>query len=227
MNITYRGKTPEQVGAWLASIPVFTPSIKTRNVWQIPNRSGDLLELTYGRTNATVDVLIHAKHSTNWEIEKRAILKWLSGTGKLITSDATDAYYEVLDVAVTEITKKDDKYGRIRAIFTVYPYEFLTSGDTGLTSFPITNDAMSSLPLYKIAGSGSGTLTVNGNTMTYTVDGTLYIDTRRFIAYDANNADKNSKVNGDYAGLILKEGSNTISATVGTLTVYPKWGYVK
>ena len=231
MNITYRGHTPEEFGAYLASIPVYTPSAKTRNTWQIPARKGDLLEKKFGRTNGQFNLLFHAvkTNTATWEQIKRALIKWLSGTGKLVISDATDAFYEVLDVTVTEEITGDRRaeYGRIRAIFTVFPYEFLNSGDTGITSFPITNNAMASMPLYKIVGSGNGTLTVNGHTMTYTVDGTLYIDTRRFIAYDANNADKNSKVNGDYAGLYLQEGSNTISATVGTLTVYPKWGYEK
>lgn len=226
MNITFRGIAPEDVGAWLASIPVYTPSAKTRNTWQIPNRMGDLLELTFGRTSGKFDILIHSK-ATNWEKSKRSIEKWLNGTGKLVLSDANDSYYEVQDVTLTEYIKKDSKYGRIRAIMTVFPYEFLNSGDTGVTSFPIVNNAMESMPLYKIEGNGSGILTVNGHTMTYEVNGTLYIDTRRFIAYDANSADKNNKVNGDYAGLFLKEGSNSISATVGTLTVYPKWGYIK
>ena len=226
MNITFKGIAPESAGAWLASIPVYTPSAKVRNTWQIPNRMGELLEIAYGRTNGTFDILFHSK-SQNWETAKRSIEKWLTGTGKLVMSDATDAYYEVQDVTITEITKRDSTYGRIRAIFTVFPYEFLTSGDTGITTFPITNNAMDSMPLYKIVGSGNGTLTVNGHNMTYEVDGTLYIDTRTFEAYDANNANKNSKINGDYEGLWLKSGSNTISATAGTLTVYPRWGYVK
>lgn len=226
MNITYRGQTPEDVGAWLASIPVYTPSTKVRTTWQIPNRMGDLLELAYGRTNGQFNILIHSK-AQNWETAKRSIEKWLSGTGKLVMSDATDSFYEVEDITITEITKRDKTYGRIRAIFTVFPYEFLNSGDTGITSFPIVNNAMASMPLYKIVGNGSGVLTVNGHTMNYEVAGELYIDTRRFIAYDANNADKNSKLNGDYEGLFLKAGTNTISATTGTLTVYPKWGYMK
>ena len=231
MNITYRGYAPETYGAWLASIPIYTPSTKTRNTWQIPARKGDLLEKKFGRTNGQFDLLFHAvkTNSQTWEQTKRKLLKWLTGTGKLVISDATDAFYEVLDVTVTEEITKDRNatYGRLRAIMTVFPYEFLTSGDTGVTSFPLTNDAMESMPLYKIVGNGSGTLTVNGHTMTYTVDGTLYIDTRRFSAYDANSVDKSKNINGDYAGLYLKEGSNTISATLGTLTVYPKWGYEK
>lgn len=231
MNITYRGHAPEEYGAWLASIPTYTPSTKTRNTWQIPARKGDLLEKKYGRTNGQFDLLFHAvkTNSATWEQTKRKLLKWLTGTGKLVISDATDAYYEVQDVTVTEETTKDRHatYGRIRAIFTVTPYEFLNSGDTGITSFPITNDAMESMPLYKIVGTGSGTLTVNGHTMTYEVSGTLYIDTRKCIAYDSEGANKENKVNGDYMGLYLQEGSNTISATLGTLTVYPKWGFEK
>lgn len=224
MNITYKGYTPETFGAWLASKPVLTHSTKNRNTWTIPNRNGDLLETKFGRSNASWDVLIHMKNST-WAKNKRAITKWLSGTGSLIMSDTTDSFYEVLDVAIVEDFKLAEDYGRIRATFTVYPYEFLTSGETGITSFPITNNAEESQPLYKIAGTGSGTLTVNNKTMTYTVNGVLYIDTRRWIAYDGSNNDKDSAINGDYENLYLKEGSNTISATTGTLTVYPKWGY--
>ena len=223
MNITFKGYTPETFGAWLASIPVLTPSTKNRNTWIIPNRNGDLLETNFSRSNATWDVLIHMKNAT-WAKNKRAITKWLNGTGKLIMSDTTDSFYEVLDVTITEDFKRDETYGRIRAIFTVYPYEFLVSGDTGVTSFPINNTAQESAPLYKITGTGSGTLTVNSHSMTYTADGVLYIDTRRFIAYDGSNNDKESSINGDYAGLRLQEGSNTISCT-HSLTVYPKWGY--
>ena len=62
--------------------------------------------------------------------------------------------------------------------------------------------------------------------MTYTVAGTLYIDTRRYIAYDGSNANKSNVVAGDYNDLKLIHGSNSVSATAGTLTVYPKWGYV-
>ena len=228
MNITYRGHTPEEYGAMVASIPVYTPSVKNRNIQVIPNHLGDAVESNYGRSDGKFDVLFHATPN-NWETVRRALLKWLSGTGKLVMSDADDAYYEVKDVTVTEDITRDRNatYGRLRAIFTVTPYEFLNSGDTGITSFPIVNNAMRSMPIYKIVGTGSGTLTVNGHTMTYTVDGTLNIDTRRFRTTDGNGAGADNKVNGDYAGLYLQSGSNSISATVGTLTVYPKWGYEK
>ena len=224
MNITYKGYTPENFGAWLASLPVLTHSTKSRNTWTIPNKNGDLIETNFGRSNATWDVLIHMSNAT-WAKSKRAITKWLSGTGKLIMSDTTDSFYEVLDVTITEDFKKDETYGRIRAIFTVYPYEFMVSGDTGITTFPINNQNEESYPLYKISGNGNGILTVNNKTMNYTVSSILYIDTRRKIAYDGSNNDMNSSINGDYDNLILKSGSNTISATVGTLTVYPKWGF--
>ncbi len=120
------------------------------------------------------------------------------------------------------------RYGIIEVTFTVYPYEFLNTGDTGITSFPITNNADIARPLYKITGTGSGTLTVNDKTMTYTVDGNLYIDTRRLIAYKLDNGSKlnrSDKISGNYDELLLKEGSNSISATVGTLEVTPRWGY--
>ena len=118
-------------------------------------------------------------------------------------------------------------YGRLSAEFVVYPYEFLTSGDTGVGAGTIANEHDPSMPLYKIVGNGSGTLTVNNNAMTFTVAGTLYIDTRRFLAYDGSGNNKNGVLSGDYERLRFITGNNVVSITSGfTLTVYPKWGYV-
>jgi phage-related protein len=108
----------------------------------------------------------------------------------------------------------------------VYPYEFLNSGETGQSAGTINNPGSVCSPIYKIVGNGSGTLSVNGKAMTYTVSGTLYIDVRRMIAYDLNRVNKNNELNGNYRDLRLVSGENSVSASTGTLTVYPYWGYV-
>lgn len=228
-DINYRGVSSKTHPLTITAPPLVTHSEILGDVNTIPGRDGSLFGSDTYQGDAVIKVtfalVASNSNATDFQTKMRAIRSWLSGTGKLIIGDSTDSYYEVKKVKIVTDNRVIVNYGVLEVEFTIYPYEFLNSGDTGVTAFPLTNNAMASKPVYQISGNGTGTLTVNGHTMTYEVDGLLYIDTRRFIAYDANNANKNNKVNGDYAGLYLKSGSNTISATVGTLTVYPKWGY--
>lgn len=228
-DIKFRGVSSTAHPLTITTPPTVTHSEIYGDVNTIPGRDGSLYGSDTYQGDATIKVTFALKASqtvTDFQTKMRAIRAWLTGRGKLIIGDSSDSYYEVKKVRIITDDRITLNLGILEVEFTIYPYEFLDSGDTGVTSFPLSNSAMASKPLFQISGTGNGTLTVNGHTMTYEVDGVLYIDSRRFIAYDSNNANKNNKVNGDYAGLHLKSGSNTISATVGTLTVYPKWGYV-
>ena len=228
-TITYKSVTSSTKGLIVTAPPLVTHSEIYGDVNTIPGRDGSVFGIDTYQGDAVIKVtfaLVASSSTTSdFQTKMRAIRSWLTGRGKLSIGDTTDSFYEVKKVKIITDNRVILNYGTLEVEFTVYPYEFLTTGDTGVTSFPLTNNAMESKPLYKIVGTGSGTLTVNGHTMSYEVDGTLYIDTRRMIAYDANNANKNSKVSGDYEGLYLNSGSNTISASAGTLTVYPKWGF--
>lgn len=225
MNIVYNNKSPEDVGCMLASKPVITHSELRRTTYAVPMR-GDLLGTDMYRGNASLQILFHMKHS-DYMKQIRQVRQWLQNDGILEMSDEDDAYYEVLQVVWGEDFRKSNTYGRLNTTFTVYPYEFLKSGDVAIEGDgTIENVADPSMPLYKITGSGSGILTVNGKAMNYTVDGVLYIDTRRFFAYDDNGDNKSNQVSGDYEDLYFVTGDNVVSATVGDLETYPRWGYV-
>ena len=224
-NITYNNKTPEHFNAWLATIPIVTPSTIVRTRQNVPKMDGELLLDDMSFNDAYVEFTIHARRN-DLVTKMRDIRKWLSGTGKLVISDATDAYYEVKEVSFTSYLKKSLDYGRISVKMEVYPYEFLDSGDTYITSYAtITNNADTSMPLYTITGSGDGVLTVNGHNMVFNVTDELNIDTRRKIAYNGSGVGKDGSINGDYEGLYLKPGNNSIACTNGTLKVKPRWGY--
>lgn len=227
-DIKFKNVSSDTVGLIVTAPPLVTHSEVRHDSYTIPGRDGDLYSMDTYRGNATIKVsfaLVKTSAVDAYQKALRQIRLWLQGTGKLVIADSTDSYYEVQKVTIDTDNRVILQYGTLEVTFTVYPYEFLNTGDTGVTSFPITNDADVCYPLYKIAGTGSGTLTVNSKTMSYTVSGTLYIDTRRMIAYDGSDNNCNDKINGDYTNLYLKTGSNSVSATVGTLTVYPKWGY--
>lgn len=233
-TITFKGTASNTYPLTITTPPQVThPEIKGET-YSIPGRDGELISNDTYKGNAEIRVSFAmlatdtVNTATSYAQKLRSIREWLSGTGKLIIGDSTDSYYEVLKTTIVTDNRIILRYGIIEVAFTVYPYEFLNTGDTGITSFPITNNADIARPLYKITGTGSGTLTVNDKTMTYTVDGNLYIDTRRLIAYKLDNGSKlnrSDKISGNYDDLLLKVGSNSISATVGTLEVTPRWGY--
>lgn len=229
-NITYNNIQPSSFNAWLATIPVITPSTITRTRQTVPRMDGELLLEDDSYNDAYIEFTIHAKRD-DLTAKMRQIRKWLSGTGKLVISNGTDAYYEVKEVTHTAYINKNEKYGRISVKMEVYPYEFLNSGNEYITSYAsISNTADTCKPLYEIAGTNiSGTLTVNGHAMTFTgITGTLYIDTRTKTAYVTNSGTTtraDSKINGDYEGLYIKSGTNTVSCTAGTLKIKPRWGF--
>lgn len=233
-TITFKGTASNTYPLTITTPPQVThPEIKGET-YSIPGRDGELISNDTYKGNAEIRVSFAmlatdtVNTATSYAQKLRSIREWLSGTGKLIIGDSIDSYYEVLKTTIVTDNRIILRYGIIEVAFTVYPYEFLDTGDTAVTSFPITNNAGISRPLYKISGTGSGTLTVNGKSMTYTVDGNLYIDTRRLIAYKLDNGSKlnrSDKINGIYDELLLNSGSNSISASVGTLEVTPRWGY--
>lgn len=234
-TITFKGTASNTYPLTITTPPQVThPEIKGET-YTIPGRDGELISNETYKGNAEIRVSFAmlatdtVNTATSYAQKLRSVREWLSGTGKLIIGDSTDSYYEVLKTTIVTDNRIILRYGIIEVAFTVYPYEFLNTGDTAITSFPISNNAGASKPLYKITGTGTGTLTVNGKTMGYTVDDNLYIDTRRLIAYKVDNGAKvnrSDKISGNYDDLVLKPGSNSISATVGTLEVTPRWGYV-
>ena len=83
---------------------------------------------------------------------------------------------------------------------------------------------MISHPIYRISGTGSCTLTVNGKTMKVTVNQEITIDTERMIANNAQMVNQSNLLVGNYEDLYLQEGDNTITVSTGfTLNVIPNW----
>lgn len=231
-TITFKGIASSSYPLTMTAPPQNThPEIITEE-YQIPGRNGKLYGVNSYRGSAQITIsfaLVAEDKFTNqvsaYATAYRQVRQWLQGNGRLTISDAPDAFFEVEKVEIVTDDRVILRYGNLQAVFTVYPVEFLTSGETAIAAGTITNPGSEAAPLYKITGSGSGVLTVNGKTMSYTSAGVLFIDTRRFIAYDGSGNDKNNQVAGDYLNLRLQPGENTVAATAGTLAIYPRWGF--
>ena len=234
-DITYKEISSNKFSLIVTEPPTIIHSEVKDEAVSVPGRDGDLhfAEVTHGDAQIKV-VFGLATSTTNYKDVIRQVRNWLQGNGRLVIGDATDSYYEVKKVNISNDSRVVVNVGTIEAIFTVYPYEFLNIGDVGVSGTgKIINLNSDSNPLYKIKGSGNGTLSItnsNGSySMTFTSAGTLYIDTMLKSAYDSSTPakDKSNKVGGDYNKMKLANGENIISITSGfTLTTYPRWGTV-
>lgn len=244
-NMTFNNIFPENRYARLATIPVIEKSEIQRDRYTIIGRDGELLGIDEWRNNAHVQLTLHTKvgwmdgmGQRNLDDLLNSLNRWLSGTGMLhiinneygLYSNAIAYRLEVLQITKNEV-RKDNKYGRLEVDFEVYPYNFIPSGsvryDSEGNSLTLTNDYDECKPTYYLSGSGSGTLSVNGKTMGYTLTSGewLTIDTRRMIAY-SGTTNKSGSVNGDYKDLWLPNGSSIITVSSGHIfKVLPEWGY--
>lgn len=231
-TITFKGVASSAYPLTITTPPqIVHPQMFTEE-YAVPGRNGTLFGSNpyFGSGTINVTFALVAQPgltdgTSKYQTAYRQVRQWLQGTGKLILGDSASSYYEVQKVVITTDSRVILRYGTMQVAFTVMPYEFLTSGDTAKSAGTITNPGDEACPLYKITGSGSGTLTVNSNAMTFTSSGTLYIDTRRFIAYDNAGNNCNSNISGDYKALRLRTGDNTVAISGASLEVYPKWGY--
>ena len=96
------------------------------------------------------------------ESELPAIYVWLDGSGQLKID--TGGYYNARVLTVETLTESIFLgWTRIIAVFEIQPFLYLASTDLTLTSGGTTvNPGIESDPYFKITGSGSVTLTVNG-----------------------------------------------------------------
>ena len=79
-------------------------------------------------------------------------------------------------------------------------------------------------PVYKIAGEGMCTVTVNGKQIKANIGQNLTIDTERKLAYRTDGTMQNTSVSGNYEDMALNPGKNSISVTGGfALTAIPNW----
>lgn len=195
----------------------------------IPGKDGHLFSTDKHKGSAAINVKMALYKPSNatgytsaaYQTARRSIWSWLQGTGNLVIGDVSDSHYEVQRVEITSDERELVNYGTIEVKFTVYPYEFLdtptkqntTVNPSGSTTFTLTTDDCE--PLYEVTtGSGGGTVTINGYTVTVAASQSFNVDIRRRISY-SGNTDKSNKISIDYEKAGLKKGSNTISTNSG------------
>lgn len=227
-NISYNNKTSNNFPAYIVKRPNIPTAEEKYKAFSVKGRNGDLIikEGTYKDISIPIEFTYVASPSM-WMETFRELKGWLLGTedNRLIFSDDQGFFYKVKRVTIGTNKREYKKIGTFTVTFVCEGCQYSVDG----TEYKDLNEMKynpynTSHPEIRIEGEGVCTLNVNNNTFTANVGQNITIDTERMISYKDNGTLQNSLVNGDYEGLYLLSGENTIEATEGfTVTIKPNW----
>lgn len=222
-DIEYNNATAKGHGVYLYDYAQFSGAEKSYQISAVGGRLGELVGVDDYKSNLVIQCtfgIISPQFMSHVTVLKR----WLKGTGTLVISDHQNVFYKVWKVDYGDIERELRKFGQFTVSFTCTPYQFEKDGLIPVSDIDY-NPYDLCRPIYTITGTGAFTLTVNGNEMTGTVNGSITIDTERMVSYNADGVSQNNIVTGNYEELYIPHGDVSVSVSGGTLSIIPQWGY--
>lgn len=222
-DIEYNNATAKGHGVYLYDYAQFSGAEKSYQISAVGGRLGELVGVDDYKSNLVIQCtfgIISPQFMSHVTVLKR----WLKGTGTLVISDHQNVFYKVWKVDYGDIERELRKFGQFTVSFTCTPYQFEKDGLIPVSDIDY-NPYDLCRPIYTIMGTGAFTLTVNGNEMTGTVNGSITIDTERMVSYNADGVSQNNVVTGNYEELYIPHGDVSVSVSGGTLSIIPQWGY--
>ena len=222
-DIEYNNETGKGHGVILYDYAHFSGAEKSYQISAVGGRLGELVGVDDYKSNLVIQCtfgIISPQFKSHVTVLKR----WLKGTGTLVISDHQNVLYKVWKVDYGDIERELRKFGQFTVSFTCTPYQFEKDGLIPVSDIDY-NPYDLCRPIYTITGTGAFTLTVNGNEMTGTVNGSITIDTERMVSYNADGVSQNNVVTGNYEELYIPHGDVSVSVSGGTLSIIPQWGY--
>lgn len=222
-DIEYNNETGKGHGVILYDYAQFSGAEKSYQISAVGGRLGELVGVDDYKSNLVIQCtfgIISPQFMSHVTVLKR----WLKGSGALVISDHQNVFYKVWKVDYGDIERELRKFGQFTVSFTCTPYQFEKDGLIPVSDIDY-NPYDLCRPIYTITGTGAFTLTVNGNEMTGTVNGSITIDTERMVSYNADGVSQNNVVTGNYEELYIPHGDVSVSVSGGTLSIIPQWGY--
>lgn len=227
--VTYSGTTDQSVGCHAKSRPSVPAPGRRVSASTVLGMDGSYYDTDDAFEDIAIPIIFSFSNQNRnqWHTIYRSVKAWLlSGlNGDLRFSDDPGFHYRVKNVVINSTERIAFTIGEIAATFICEGYTYVDEGDTEISlQANIQNDYSTSKPIYTILGTGQCTLTVNGKTMTATVNQNLTIDTERMLAIQDGSTWVNTMVSGDYQDLWLHPGMNSLAITSGfTVTLKPQW----
>ena len=198
---------------------------------RIAGRDGEYVvdDEIYNSIDIEVQFNFMSETPNGWAEQYRIAKGWLRGHGDLVFSDDPDFFYKCQYVQITDSERTSRRIGNFTAVFHCDPYMYALSGLEEINPAEhgdkVVNPFLLSHPVYQITGTGDGTITVNGKTVSFTSPGKLTIDTDRMLAFNPDTGViTGTALTGYYTDLYLQPGENTVEISSGFgMTFVPGW----
>lgn len=202
------------------------PDVQTISV---PGRSGDIIYVNGGFKNVKGTATCYALDPANVSRIIAAQNAWLLRSAdyrRMETLSEPDVYRMARLIRGANLEPRLNRANPFALEFDCKPQKYFKSGEWPVvlttTGYLHNPTAFEALPEITVTGSGSGTLTINGKTVSISnVNGVVLDSERRRATRAGTNA--NSTITGDWP--VLGEGLNTISFGGGvvSLSIIPRW----
>lgn len=236
--ILFNEKLSSDYGIHVEKPPVYAIPERDYEVVHIPGRNGDLVidNGSYKNTVRTYNISFGEMDGDYTYMASR-IAEWLhsaSGYARLEDSYEPDYYRLAYYMAENEMENLYHQAGRLTIEFNCKPARFYKSGEQAIrftSAQTLLNPSIqSSFPQLTIVASGSGTVTINGQTITIqdiSSKTSIVIDSELQDVYDAEaQTNLNNKVSFSGGSFpVLAAGLNSIRFTgsVTSVEVIPRW----
>lgn len=230
-SLIYNGETPEEHGTYITTRPSIPAPQPRGEFIEVSGVDGAFLDWdgTYDNIEIAVALNFVAPQADAYMARFRELKSWIRDSGELSFSDDPTVFYKVKQATIADNRRINKRGGHLTASFICDPYTYLVEGSYLMTAAEARRNPgnVNCYPEYLINGSGTITLTVNGNEFKVVSTGQAIIDTARRLVTDGGGVSIGATSTGNITDLFLEPGNdNTISISGGTVMVTPNWRYL-
>ena len=234
LNLIYNNKnTLTDLGLTMAERPCQPVPTKRATKIEVPGRDGELniYDGTYEPIEFSVEFNFRGLSKEDFDKKAREVKLWLlDSINTKLHFSFLDGFYKVNRLSLSDIERVDiNGSGKFKVKFVCDPFlhdnvgqQVITLNYSASTQY-LVNNSYKSNPYIKIYGSGTLTLTINGQAIVFTsVTDYVEIDTDLVECYKGTTA-KNNTMTGSFP--VLENGSNSIAMSSGItkIEVIPRW----
>lgn len=228
--IWWNGKSSDDIGVIVERYPSFNIPARKEEKISVPGRNRDIVIQQNAFENITqrYEIYISAERP-KIPIISHLVTEWLCVPGYNMLEDSywLDYFYLATYHGGLEIENIMNRFGRATIEFDCGPQRFLKHG-TDVIEIRAATTLMNeypfdALPLIKVYGTGSGTLTVGDTTVSLSgISSYIMLDSDVQNAYKGTS-NQNSKMTGAFPK--LHAGENTIAWTgdITGIDITPRW----
>lgn len=231
--IIWAGTSNKDVGMIIEHYPSVILPNRSQEIQKVPGRNDDIIisNGSFENYDQQYSAFLDAKRYGGLEQVMPKVVDWLLGNEgyqRLEDSYFPDFYRMANYSGGSQFISVFNEYGQGTLTFNCAPEKYFKSGEKELIlskNQVLRNPtSFAAFPLITVTGSGSGTLTFNGASVTISNIGTsVTIDTKLHRAYNGTT-NRNNTISGSYETLKLgKVTTVTWSGGVTGVKIIPRW----